>query len=189
MYPFFRLIKTSLQAKRKPKLSYSELSSISFYCHPWDIDMFNELNNGRVLTLYDLGRTDLGVRCDLMATLLKQKWSLVVAGSSVRYRKRVRMFDKITMHTQCVGTDDKWVYLEQSMWVKGQPCSSVLIRSGITSKQGIVPPAQVFEAMGQKKNEDELPLWVREWIDSEQHRPWPPNQSASAAQNNPVVQS
>ncbi len=189
MYPFFRLAKTTLQARRKPKLKYSELSTIDFYCHPWDIDMFNEMNNGRVLTLFDLGRTDLAIRCDLMSTLMKQKWALVVAGSSVRYRKRVHMFDKITMQTQCVGADDKWFYLEQSMWVKGVPCSSVLIRAGITSKDGIVPPARVFEVMDQKQDEDEMPLWVREWIDSEQHRPWPPNQVDSELEDSSVVQN
>ncbi|MGR5457377.1 acyl-CoA thioesterase, partial [Vibrio alfacsensis] len=78
-------------------------------------DLFLELNNGRILTLYDIGRTALSVKCGLMSTLKKKRWGLVVAGSSVRYRKRIHMFDKITMKTQCVATDDKWFYLEQSM--------------------------------------------------------------------------
>ncbi|RKF20429.1 thioesterase [Alginatibacterium sediminis] len=176
MYPFLRLAKTMFLANKKSKICYTEPSQINFICHPWDIDLFGEMNNGRILTLYDLGRTDLGLRCDLMTLLSKNKWALVVAGSSVRYRKRVKMFDKITMHSQCVGYDDKWLYIEQSMWVKGQPCSSVLVRAGVTSKQGIIPPARVEKDLGLEPQNTPLPAWVTEWIASEQHRPWPPTQ-------------
>ncbi|MDR9830619.1 acyl-CoA thioesterase [Vibrio sp. FNV 38] len=175
MYPFFRLAKTVLTAQKQPKMSYSQPDEISFYCHPWDIDLFGEMNNGRILTLYDLGRTAMGVKCGLMKTLKRQRWGLVVAGSSVRYRKRVKMFDKVTMRTQCVATDDKWFYLEQSMWVKGDPCSSVLIRAAVTSKNGIIPPSDVAGASDAESIDMTMPKWVKEWIDSEQHRPWPPN--------------
>ncbi|MDA0107087.1 acyl-CoA thioesterase [Vibrio sp. La 4.2.2] len=178
MYPFFRLAKTIIQSKKQPTLSYTQQDEIQFRCHPWDIDLFLELNNGRILTLYDLGRTALSVKCGLMSTLKKERWGLVVAGSSVRYRKRIHMFDKITMKTQCVATDDKWFYLEQSMWVKGEPCSSVLIRAGVTSKQGIVAPLDVVDAAGVSPADNETPQWVQEWVDSEQHRPWPPSNLA-----------
>lgn len=175
MYPIIRLIKTTFLAKKKSKLDYLASGNIAFRCRPWDLDMFNEMNNGRVLTLYDLGRMDLGLRCGLMSALAKNKWALVVAGSSVRYRKRIKAFDKITMHSQCVGYDDKWIYLVQSMWVGGEACSSVLIRAGITSKQGLVTPDKMIEAMGAQPFDGEMPDWVNEWIDSEQHRPWPPH--------------
>ncbi|MEZ9948050.1 acyl-CoA thioesterase [Vibrio breoganii] len=174
MYPFFRLAKVYWQARKQSSLKISDKTTTHFSCRPWDLDIFNELNNGRVLTLYDLGRTALGIRCGLMTVLANKRWALVVAGSSVRYRKRIHMFNKVTMHTQCVGFDDKWLYVEQSMWVKGQPCSSVLIRAGVTSKKGIVSPNEVLEAMGESNLFGALPLWVNEWVDSEQHRPWPP---------------
>ncbi|GAD79527.1 acyl-CoA thioesterase [Vibrio ezurae] len=185
MYPLFRLAKVTWQANKQPSLTIADKSTTEFYCHPWDLDIFNELNNGRVLTLYDLGRTNLGIRCGLMKVLARHQWALVVAGSSVRYRKRVHLFNKITMHTQCVGFDDKWLYVEQSMWVKGEPTSSVLIRAGITSKQGIVSPIRVLDAIQQSNPFTELPMWVNEWVDSEQHRPWPPlagNNEAETAQ-------
>lgn len=174
MYPVIRLLRVMLQARKAPKISLTDTSTIEFRCHPWDLDMFNEMNNGRVLTLYDLGRFDLGIRGNLLKVLGQKKWALVVAGSSVRYRKRIHMFNKITMHSQCVGFDDKWFYIEQSMWVGGKPCSSVLIRGGVSSKNGLVNPAEVIELMGEDPNTCELSEWVKEWIESEQHRPWPP---------------
>lgn len=174
MYPVIRLIKNLWLASKKPKISYLDTSSITFRCRPWDLDMFNEMNNGRVLTLYDIGRFDLSVRCNLHSALKRNRWAIVVAGSSVRYRKRIHLFDKITMYSRCVGFDQRWIYIEQSMWVNGEPCSSLLLRGGVTSKNGLVPPDKVIEQMGESVTPVELPMWVNEWIDSEQHRPWPP---------------
>lgn len=174
MYPMFRFLKVVMKARKSSPMSYTDTSTIEFRCHPWDLDMFNEMNNGRVLTLYDLGRFDLGIRSKLMKVLGENKWALVVAGSSVRYRKRIKLLNKITMKTQCVGLDDKWFYIVQSMWVKDQPCSSVLIRGGISSKNGLIPPAEVIKLMGEEPVVGDLPKWVNEWVDSEQHRPWPP---------------
>ncbi|WP_028117406.1 acyl-CoA thioesterase [Ferrimonas senticii] len=174
MYPFFRLAKTIFKARRRAPINYTDSSSIEFHCHPWDLDIFNEMNNGRVATLYDLGRIDLSIRGGLLPALIRNKWSLVVAGSSVRYRKRIHMFNKITMHSRFVGFDDRWMYLEQSMWVDGEPASSILIRGGVTGKQGLISPDQIKQAMNAEGLDFTLPEWIGEWIDSEQHRPWPP---------------
>ena len=103
MYPVFRLISSTLRALRKSKLDVEQASEMSFICRPWDIDMFLEMNNGRILTLYDLGRFDLAVRIGLAKVLREQRLGLVVAGASVRYRRRVRAFDKVTMNTQVVS--------------------------------------------------------------------------------------
>ncbi len=177
MYPIARFIKVFFSAKKKSKISFLEPSATEFSCHPWDLDMFNEMNNGRVMTLYDLGRFDLSFRTNLFKIMKENNWAMVVAGSSVRYRKRIKAFDKISMYSQCVGIDDKWLYIEQSMWVNGQPCSSVLIRGGISSKQGLVPPKSLLEQLGYEDNNEPLPAWVNEWIASEQHRPWPPQKT------------
>lgn len=46
-----------------------------------------ELNNGRTLTLYDLGRVPLGIRTGLAATVQRMGWGMAIAGNSTRYRK------------------------------------------------------------------------------------------------------
>ena len=177
MYPFFRLLKISIQASRQKKLALDEIGETSFYCRPWDIDMFFEMNNGRILTLYDLGRFAVAIRCGLAKTLKRQKWGLVVAGGSVRYRRRVRVFDKVTMKTRLLGHDDRWFYIEQSMWVAGKPCSSVLLRTAVTRGGGTVPCDEVKAAMGQENWMPSIPSWAKEWINADAHREWPPNQT------------
>ncbi len=174
MYPFIRFITTSVKAIRDTKLDIFDVSETTFHIRPWDLDMFMEVNNGRVLTLYDLGRFDLATRSGLTTLLRKNKWGLVVAGSSVRYRRRVRMFDKVTIRTQVVGSDEKWVYITQSMWVKGRPASSVLLRTGVTAKGRVLPVEEVAAALGLGEWDVEMPVWVQAWIDADAGRDWPP---------------
>ncbi|WP_182405760.1 acyl-CoA thioesterase [Psychrobacter sp. GP33] len=178
MYPFLRYATTithaALQAKKGNTLAVDAVSEITLRCHLTDIDNFLEMNNGRVLTLYDLGRTDFAVRSGLGTQLLKQRWGLVVAGSTIQYRKRIRAFDKVIMKTHIVGFDTRWIYVEQSMWVKGKPCSSALLRTGVTERGKVIETARVFAALG--KADWELPPtgYVAEWIDGDKDRPWPP---------------
>jgi acyl-CoA thioesterase FadM len=180
MYPVLRLITASVRASIQGNRHASDVFENSFICMPWDIDMFLEMNNGRVLTLCDVGRFVMAIRIGLIRILREKKWGLVVAGSTVQYRKRIRMFDKVTLRTQIAAYDDRWIYITQSMWVGGKPASSVLLRTGVTSKGRVIASDQVRTAMGLQDWQPEPSPWVQAWIDSKLLRPWPPNSSATS---------
>lgn len=174
MYPFLRLALGLARATRQPALGPFDPHISQHICWPWDLDPWRELNNGRTLTLYDLGRTPLAVRCGVTRVLAANGWGMTVAGSSVRYRRRVRAFDRVTMVSRLIGWDARFLYMDQSMW-KGADCTSqALIRSAVTSKAGIVPPAQVARALGHDGDSPPLPGWVLAWAEAEGQRPWPP---------------
>ena len=174
MYPFFRMAKELFIHRNAPKLAPTGTHVSHHRVLPWDLDPWNELNNGRTLTLYDLGRLPLARRTGLDRVLAEKRWGLTVAGSSVRYRRRVQAFARIEMRSRCVGWDDRFVYMEQSMW-RGDDCSShVLIRSAIVGKAGIVNPAEMAAAMGHQGPSPGLPDWVQAWIAADARRPWPP---------------
>lgn len=174
MYPFLRFLLTIIHALLSKPVSPSDETQVCFRCMPWDIDMFFEMNNGRVLTLYDLGRFAYSVRSGLMLSLRKNKWGMVVAGSSVRYRMRIRMFDKVCMKTRVVALDDRWIYVVQSMWVKGQPASSALIRAAVTERGKTILTERVLESMGIDDWKPEPEGWIKSWVEAETARPWPP---------------
>lgn len=175
MYPILRFITSITKARFSKPVKFSSVTETTFLCMPWDLDIFLEMNNGRVLTLYDLGRFNLSVRTGFANVLKKNRWGLVVAGSTIRYRKRIKMFDKITMRTKVAGMDEKWIYVIQSMWVKGQPCSSVLLRTAVTAKGKIMPTENVLTAMNITQWQPEQSSWLKSWIESEEVRPWPPS--------------
>ena len=178
MYPYLRyatsIAKAIVATKKGQTIDISATAEITLRCRLNDIDPFLEMNNGRALTLYDFGRTDFAIRSGLGKMLLKNRWSLVVAGSTIQYRKRIRAFDKVTIKTHVAAIDERWVYIEQSMWVKGKPCSSALLRTGVTEKGRVIETKRILEAMG-KSGWDMPPTgYVKEWIESDTHRPWPP---------------
>ena len=174
MYPFIRMVIEMARARRMPPLGIFDTHVSQVTCWPWDLDPWMELNNGRTLTLFDLGRLPLSRRTGFEALLRAKGWGLTVAGSTTRYRRRVTVFTRLTMRTRCLGWDNRFVYMEQSMW-KGEECTShVLIRSAIVSKAGMVPPSEMAAAMGIAPESPALPDWVLGWIEAETLRPWPP---------------
>lgn len=174
MYPFLRMFKELLVYRTAPKLGLFEVHVSHHLCWPWDLDFWMELNNGRTLTLFDLGRVPLGRRTGLDRVLIAKGWGLAVAGSSIRYRRRVTVFNRLEMRTRCVGWDARFVYMEQSMWRSGECTSHVLIRSAITSRQGMVAPAEMARALGADPQSPPLPDWVTAWIAADALRLWPP---------------
>ena len=177
MYPIIRMTWQMWKHRNDRKLAFHEMHVSHHYCLPWDLDIFWELNNGRTLTLYDLGRIPLGYRIGLQAALRRRRWGLTVAGSSPRYRKRIRAFERIEMRSRGIGWDDRFIYVEQSMWKRDGTCAGhVLIRSAITGKDGIVAPIELVRELGQSTERLPLPDWVTNWVNADATRPWPPMQ-------------
>ena len=174
MYPFGRLFWEFWEHRNAGSLPRDGVHVSHHRIWPWDIDMFLELNNGRVLTLYDLGRLPLAGRVGLVRVLRKKKWGLTMAGASVRYRARVRAFQRVEIRSRAVTYDDRFIYLEQSMWRGDICCSHILYRSAVTDRSGIVAPERVMEALGAPLDPPLMPDWVRHWIEAEAARPWPP---------------
>jgi len=174
MYPFLRLAKEWWTTRNAPPLPIDGVHVSHHICWPWDLDPWVELNNGRTLTLYDLGRIPFAMRTGLIGVLRPNGWGITVAGNTTRYRRRVRMWDRIEMRSRCLGWDARFFYIEQAMWKRGECTSHMLLRTAITSKAGIVPPAEVARAMKVAPESPVLPEWVTAWIAAEARRPWPP---------------
>ena len=62
MYPFIRMAKELLVFRNAPRLALGDTHISHHICWPWDLDVWMELNNGRTLTLYDLGRIPMAHR-------------------------------------------------------------------------------------------------------------------------------
>lgn len=174
MYPIIRIIKEFLRAKRMPPLDALGAHVSHHRCWPQDLDQYLEMNNGRILTILDIGRTGLAVRVGLIDALRANRWGLTMAGNSVRYRKRIRPFAKFRNVSRCVGWDHRFFYLEHSLWIGGDCAVQALFRAAVTDKNGIVAPDRVFAAVGYDGTSPQMPAWVQNWIEAENTRPWPP---------------
>lgn len=174
MYPFFRLAKELVTTRKASPLKLAQAHVSHHICWPWDLDFWMELNNGRTLTLYDLGRIPLARRVGLIGAIKRRSWGLTVAGATVRYRRRITAFSRIEMRSRAIGWDTRFLYVEQSMWRAGECTNHALYRMAVVGPKGIVDPAEVAQEMGFGPESPPLPQWVQEWIRAETHRPWPP---------------
>ncbi len=181
MYPIIRVVKEYIVSRRQPDL-HPLGSHVSHHrCWPQDIDQYLEMNNGRILTVLDIGRTGLAQRAGLLRALARNRWGLTMAGVSVRYRKRIRPFVKFRIVSKCVSWDERFMYLDQSIWI-GEECAvQALYRSAVTDKKGIVKPMRLLKAMGLDAPAPARPEWVQNWIDADTTRPWPPLDDGTSA--------
>lgn len=163
MYPYLRLTRVIIQSsfKKKQKLLHEE-STINLRVLPQDIDPFMELNNGRYVTLLDLGRFGYGSNVKISTFLKKHKWSLTIVGTYNEYRYRLRLFQKFTLKTKIFGYDKKWFYFFQKAERKGKTHMASIVKFAFTSQKGIVFPEEVIDAMGEEYNPNKLPNWVTE---------------------------
>tara|TARA_B100000768_G_scaffold152249_1_gene147826 strand:+ start:529 stop:1050 length:522 start_codon:yes stop_codon:yes gene_type:complete len=164
MYPLLRLIRVVAKSQFQEKLSFDNdyTDSVSLIVLPQDIDLFMELNNGRYVTLLDLGRFSLGARVNMASLLKKNKWSLTIVGTYNEYRYRLRLFQRFILKTKIIGYDEKWFYFFQKVERQGKTHMASVVKFAYTSKKGLVLPKEVITAMGIKYDPDSLPSWIKE---------------------------
>lgn len=117
---FFRLAAICLTYLfDKRRLDVFGASELDFRVWPFDIDLNRHMNNGRYLSIMDLGRLDLMVRLGMMKTVLKNKWMPVLSGATIRYRLPLMPFQQFRLESKVVWWDDKWFYMEQRFIING----------------------------------------------------------------------
>lgn len=151
-----------IQSRFKSKIDFhsQDTDCIKMRVWPQDIDPYLELNNGRYVTLLDLGRFAYGARVGIYDFLKKNKWALTITGTYNEYRHRLRVFQSFELKTQIVGYDENWFYFFQKLERNGKTHMASIVKFSFTSKQGIVKPKQVMEASGAEYNPKKLPEWI-----------------------------
>ena len=180
MFPFYRFGVAFIKAKFKPRINYNESYTSTHWVLPWDIDFFGELNNGQTLAIMDCNRVAYGDRIGWNKVIVKRRWGMTMAGVSVRYRQRVFWFQKMSIHCICVGRDDKFFYIVQTMFHREKPTSQALYRLAVTNKNGLIPTDEMAKELDIVDWRPEMPEWIKHWIAAENTRIWPPEINISS---------
>ena len=179
MYPYIRTAKSFLFDSLCTKISLTDTHISNLICWPWDIDMWGELNNGRALSLLDLGRYAHSLRAGLFSGYLKHKIHMTVAGVSIRYRHRINTFQRLEMRTRIIFHDERFLYFEQVLLLKDGRCAvQGLMRIAIVENKKLVSPEYAAKKVRDIKLKPMIcPGWVKKWIEAEKQRSWPPELS------------
>ena len=87
MYPLIRFAREVMAARRAPRLPPMGAHVSTHRVWPWDLDPWWELNNGRTLTLYDLGRIPMAIRLGITETLRRRGIDAAASGQRMTGRE------------------------------------------------------------------------------------------------------
>ena len=158
------LVGNSLWRRRLDPL---DTARVGLRVMPSDLDLNGHMTNARYLSVLDLGRLDLLFRAGLLGLVIRRRWSPVVAGCDVRFRRALRPFERFWVDTRLAGWDDRWLYLEQTIHCRRGVAASALIRGGIVAGGERISPSTVIEASGFTGQRPPLPDRVTAWREAE----------------------
>lgn len=150
IFRFIGLVIALLTFKKKRITEPTHTYEYNTLVYPTDLDLQMHMNNGRYLSIMDIGRTELLVRSGLFKACKTNGWIPVVAGIKIKYRKQFFLFKKFCLKTRTVSWDEKWFFMEQQFERKGSVRCEALVRGCfIKRKTGKpVPTRELFKIMG-----------------------------------------
>lgn len=163
---FLRLFLVLMFQSRGRKAGPMETTAVWSRVMPNDLDLNRHVNNGRVLTLADLGRIDWFYRTGLLRTALKRGWTPIVGDATARFVKELKLFERFRIESRLLGFGAKWTFLEHRIYRRdGQLAAIVVIRGMFHGgRQGAIAPATLMEATGHGlMTSPALPQWVQTW--------------------------
>lgn len=164
MNVIWRTLLVILQARRGEALDASAVSRIRLTTLPTDLDILWHMNNGRYLSLFDLGRWDLLIRTGLFDAMKERGWYAVVSSETVTFRKSLQLWQRFDVESRFVGHDDKAVFLEHRAVVDGEVYARVIVRSRMLRRTGgTVSNEELFAAVGRPAGLPEVEPWIHDW--------------------------
>jgi acyl-CoA thioesterase FadM len=161
---FFRLLFVTLKALFGQSLGIDGVSRVRMCVWPNDLDLNIHMNNGRYLTLFDLGTLDMMIKTGLAKIALSRKWQPIVGGCMVRFRFSLTPFEKFTIVTRILCWDEKWFYVYHHMASRRGVAAVALARVIVRDRDGLIPPREVLKCLGIDTKSPCLPPQVRQWI-------------------------
>nr|WP_155047381.1 thioesterase family protein [Microbacterium sp. ZXX196] len=158
------LFRARRRHRRGDTLAYDDIGRIRLTTLPTDIDLLRHMNNGRYLSLFDLGRWDFTTRTGLSDVFRDNGWYAVVANETISFRRSLQLWQRFELETRWLGYDDRALFLEHRAIVGSEIAARAVIRARILRRGGgSVTHDELFSAMGISGGFPEVPAWVHDW--------------------------
>lgn len=162
-----RMLRVLFAALRGRRLAPLGESVIRLRVWPNDLDTNLHMNNGRYLTIMDLGRLDFIVRTGLGGIMLRRRWRPMVGSAVIRFRRGLGPFERYELKTRVVWWDDKWFWIEQRFERQGGVAAIGAVKGLFRQPTGNVPTPEVLGVLGVSERPKCMPDWIAAWRDAE----------------------
>jgi acyl-CoA thioesterase FadM len=149
-----------------PKVDLLATTRVMLRAWPNDLDLNLHVNNGRYLSLADIGRIHWFSRTGLLHVARRERAFPVVGDAVAKFRRDLKIFESVEIHTRLVGWDRRWGFIEHRFVRRGRVIGVVLIRGVFKGPEGPLDPAVLLAAVGHSEPSPELPEWVTQFRDS-----------------------
>ena len=131
--------------KPLPRMAALETDALRLRVWPNDVDFNFHLNNARYLSVMDYGRVRLLARAGLLKPAIQARWTPVVGGVWITYRRSLGLWAHYQLATRLVGWDERWFYFEQTFTGSEGLVAVGWVKGALLDRAGAVAPQQILE--------------------------------------------
>lgn len=132
--------------------------------HIADLDLYWHVNNGVYLQMMDVARSNLIADLNGAKLLKERGWYPVVAASSVKYQRSLKLGQKFDLTTRVLGWDQRVIYLDQSFSIGSTHIARGIAAGRFLGKGGArIAAPDVISVLNTPQETPDLPSDVLAW--------------------------
>lgn len=165
MHMIFRTILIFLKKRFLTKAGFSEKTTVTMRVLPTDLDFLWHVNNGVYFSFMDFGRWDMIFRNGVFDLANRKGWYSVVAGETIKFKKSLELWNKFQIETQIMGYDEKYFFIQQKFFRKGELMATGLVKVRfLKRKGGTVSVKEVLELFKDQELQNNAGDLSGEWF-------------------------
>jgi acyl-CoA thioesterase FadM len=149
--------------RRRQRVPLLAITTVRLRVWPNDLDLYRHVNNGRYLTLADIGRRDWFVRTGMMQWAARHGAVPVMGDAIAKFRRELRVFQLFDIQSRLLGWDRRWMFLEHRFIRGGRVIGVVGMRALFKGSAGTLDPGELLCALGGITESSALPEWLLQW--------------------------
>jgi acyl-CoA thioesterase FadM len=164
MHLYFRLFITWLRALRGARVRPGDTVELELRVLPNDLDLNGHMNNGRYLTIVDLGLVTYFVRSGFIRLCFARRWRPMGGGSIVYFRRGLTLLQRYNLRFTLVAWDEFWTYCRFEFVRGGEVCATGFVKGAAAGRGGLVRCAEIYPALGHHNSSPQMPEDLVAWV-------------------------
>ncbi len=156
---------------RQNRVNIFDEVKTTFRVLPNDLDLNMHMNNGRYLTIMDLGRFDYMSQVGILTPAIKRKWLPVLGAVQMTFLRPLKPFKKFQLITQIEYWDEKWFVMKQKFVIHDKLIAVGRIRGQMRGPNGLVKPEEILALVDSKEPSPQLNDELKKWLESLEKKP------------------